>query len=83
MGDRSAGLGIVWLDQLVQLAPRRGAVDLGEEPVTSRQLLLGGVFEVGEASLHDRQGSDELAGIVSGCGQRWNRCRRINQRFPR
>ena len=38
----------------MQLAPRRHAVDLSEEAVAPRQLLLGGVFEVGKALLHDR-----------------------------
>jgi len=33
----------------MQLAPRRYAVDLGQEPVAPRQFLLGGVFKVGEA----------------------------------
>ena len=42
------------LDGLMQLAPRRHAVDLSEEAVAPRQLLLGGVFEVGKALLHDR-----------------------------
>lgn len=38
----------------MQLAPRRDAVDLSEETVASRELFLGGVFEVREALLHDR-----------------------------
>ena len=42
------------LNNLVQFAPRRHAVDLGQEAVAPRQLLLGGVFEVGKALLHDR-----------------------------
>ena len=42
------------LDGFMQLAPRRYAVDLGQEPVAPRQFLLGGVFKVGEALLHGR-----------------------------
>lgn len=41
------------LDQFVQPAPRRHAVDLGQEVVAPRRLLLGGVFKVGKALLHD------------------------------
>lgn len=71
------------LDQLVQLSPRRCAVDLGEEPVTSRELLVGGVIEVGKTALHDRLVSDECAAIVSGRARWRNGQRRINQRFPK
>ena len=38
----------------MQLAPRGHAIDLGQEAVALRQLLLGGVFKVGKARLHDR-----------------------------
>jgi hypothetical protein len=48
------------LDQLVQLVPRRCAVDLSEEVVASRQPLLGGVFEIGESSLNDRLASGDV-----------------------
>lgn len=41
------------LDYLMQFAPRRYAVDLSKETITPRQRLLSGVFEVGEALLHD------------------------------
>ena len=41
------------LDQFVQLAPRRHAVDLGQEAVAPRQLFLGGVLKVGKTLLHD------------------------------
>ena len=39
-------------ESTMQLATRRYAVYLREETVTPRQLLLGGVFKVGEALLH-------------------------------
>src|SRR5690606_25575493 len=42
-------------DFLMQLAPRRGLVDLCKKAVAPRQLLLVGVLEIGEALLHDRQ----------------------------
>ena len=80
---RTASLGTVRLDQLVQLALRRHAVDLGEEAVAPRQLLLGGVFEVGKASLHDRLFAGERANVVSGRAGRRQARRQINQRFPR
>ena len=56
------------LDQLVQLSLGRCTVDL-EEAVAPRQLLLGGVFEVGKASLHDRLVSDERAAILRAAAQ--------------
>ena len=40
---------------LMQLAPRRGIVDLRKKAVAPRQLLLVGILEVGEALLHYRQ----------------------------
>lgn len=42
------------LDQFLQLASRRHAVDLGQEAVAPCQFLLGGVFKVGKAFLHGR-----------------------------
>jgi len=45
----------------VQLAPRRDAVDLRKEKVASRELFLGGVFEVREALLHDRWRAGNVA----------------------
>lgn len=41
-------------DGLMQLTPRGHAVDLSEEAVAPRQLLLGGVFKVGKALLRGR-----------------------------
>jgi len=75
-------LGIERLDQLVQLAPRRHAVDFGQEAVAPREFLLGGVFEVGEALLHGRRWGNERAAIVSVRRAAVNGSRRINQRFP-
>lgn len=42
-------------DQLVQLAPRRHAVDFSQD--ATRQFLLGSLFEVGEALLLGRRGA--------------------------
>jgi hypothetical protein len=38
----------------VQLPPRSHVVDLHQEAVATRQLLLGGVLKVGKTFLHDR-----------------------------
>lgn len=43
-------------------------VDLGEETVSSRQLLFGGILEVRKASLHDQFVLRGGAAIVSGRG---------------
>ncbi len=57
----AGNLRVVRLDQLVQLAPRRGHIDLGEEAVAARQLLLGCVLKVGKALLHDRWQTGNVA----------------------
>ena len=42
------------LDGFMQLAPQRYAVDLSEEPVAPRQLLLRSIFKLEKALLHGR-----------------------------
>jgi hypothetical protein len=59
------------------LAPSSDLINLGEESVTPRELLLGGVLKVGKASLRDRLGSDGRCRIVSGSGRR--RCSRAEE----
>ena len=56
------------LDQFVQPAPRLHAVDLDQEAVAPRQLLLGGVSKVGKALLHGR-GRTVVMPILSQVGQ--------------
>jgi len=51
------------LDQFVQLAPRRYVINLSEKTVAPRELFLGGVFEVGEALLHDRWRARNVASL--------------------
>jgi hypothetical protein len=51
---RALDLRIERLDEFVELAPRRHAVDLGEEAIAPRELFLGGVFEVREGLLYGR-----------------------------
>jgi hypothetical protein len=58
---RAFDLRIERLDQFMQPAPRSDAVDLSEETVTPRDLLLGGVLEVGEALLHGRWRAGNMA----------------------
>jgi hypothetical protein len=71
------------LDQLMQLASRRRHVDLGEEAVAARQLLLGGVLKVRKTLLHDRRRCNESASIVSGLATVGNVRAGINQCFPK
>lgn len=59
-------LGIERLDQLVQLCVRRDGIDLGEETISRRQLLLDSIFEVTKTPLHNRSGSGWHATIASG-----------------
>ena len=61
-------LGVERLQLSDQGSPGRDGIDLGEESVTTGQLFLGGVLEVGEARLHGWGSLGGQAIIASGAG---------------
>jgi hypothetical protein len=77
----ASNLRAVWRYQLMQLPPRRRCVDLSEDAVAARQLLLGSVLKVGKT----RCGidGDASASIVAGLATNGNVRARINQCFPK
>ena len=71
------------LDQCMQLRPWRDTVDHRKGNVAPCQLLLGGVFEVGKALLHDRPCWNESAVIVSGPAEDRNGFRKNKSVLPK
>jgi hypothetical protein len=67
----------------MQLPPRGHTADLSEEPVAPSQLLLGSIFDVREALLHDQWQANEHFDIVLDQRVGGNSKSLIDQRFPK